>query len=234
MPNTPVNSRLPVASDFRLVFCLFVTVWILQACGIARVSTDPSVPSSSETGRMLQSGVASWYGPNFHGKATANGERFNMNDLTAAHRTLPFNTVVEVVNLDNGKKVTVRINDRGPYIDNRVIDLSRKAAQQIDMEDSGTANVQIYLSDEGDRPVASGTVSNQETFTVQLASYNSEQDAKTFSDRVNGSRIERVDVAGKIIYRVFYGSYKTAAEARNDLRKLSDRGFDGFVKQAEN
>ncbi|HAC14758.1 MAG TPA: septal ring lytic transglycosylase RlpA family lipoprotein, partial [Bacteroidetes bacterium] len=81
----------------------------------------------------LETGTASWYGPNFHGKHTANGEVYNQYELTAAHKTLPFNTVVKVTNLDNGKSVTVRINDRGPYAGRRVIDISRAAAEQIDM-----------------------------------------------------------------------------------------------------
>ncbi len=135
----------------------------------------------------MQSGVASWYGPNFHGKATANGETFNMNDLTAAHRTLPFNTIVRVQNMDNGRSVDVRVNDRGPYVDDRIIDLSRRAAREIDMEDSGTANVQILFLEEGDRPIAAGRITNQETFTIQLASYNSEAEARAFAGRTSGS-----------------------------------------------
>lgn len=84
------------------------------------------------TRRPHKSGVASWYGGYFHGRLTANGERYNMNELTAAHRTLPFGTQVRVTNLRNNKSVTVRINDRGPYSKGRVIDLSRKANQMID------------------------------------------------------------------------------------------------------
>ena len=84
-------------------------------------------------GRIIETGVASWYGPNFHGKLTANGEIYNMHELTAAHKTLPFNSIVRVENLSNGKSVIVRINDRGPFVKNRIIDLSRKAAQEIDM-----------------------------------------------------------------------------------------------------
>ena len=88
-------------------------------------------------------GNASWYGPDFAGKKTANGERFNPGDLTAAHRTLPFNTRLKVTNLKNGKSVIVRINDRGPYADGRIIDLSRAAAKKIGMLNSGTARVKL-------------------------------------------------------------------------------------------
>tara|TARA_R110000868_G_scaffold308687_4_gene570128 strand:+ start:524 stop:901 length:378 start_codon:yes stop_codon:yes gene_type:complete len=90
-------------------------------------------------------GIASWYGPGFHGRTTANGERYNMNAMTAAHKTLKFGTKVKVTNSTNGKSVVVRINDRGPYIGKRVIDLSRSAADAIDMIGPGTANVTIEV-----------------------------------------------------------------------------------------
>lgn len=90
-------------------------------------------------------GHASWYGGKFVGRQTANGEIFDTNMLTAAHKTLPFNTVVEVTNNSNGKKVEVRINDRGPFIDGRIIDLSKKAASKIDMLKSGTADVTLKI-----------------------------------------------------------------------------------------
>lgn len=96
---------------------------------------------------LLESGIASWYGEDFHGSKTANGEIYDMESLTAAHKTLPFNTVVRVVNLDNGKFVTVRINNRGPFVEGRVIDLSRKAAREIEIIRSGITEVDLYLAD---------------------------------------------------------------------------------------
>mgnify|MGYP003588602237 FL=1 len=90
-------------------------------------------------------GIASWYGPDFHSKKTSNGEIYNMYDMTAAHKTLPMNTVVKVDNLENGKSIVVRINDRGPFVRGRIIDLSNKAAHQIDMVRKGTANVKITI-----------------------------------------------------------------------------------------
>lgn len=101
--------------------------------------------SKSVSENAIETGVASWYGPGFHGKKTANGETFNTEDFTAAHRTLPFNSQILVQNIDNGKTVEVRINDRGPFIKNRIIDLSRIAAEKIDMIRPGTANVRLYL-----------------------------------------------------------------------------------------
>ena len=96
-----------------------------------------SVSAAAEDTKPLQKGVASWYGPGFHGKKTANGERFNTNDLTAAHKTLPFGTQLRVTNERTGKSVVVRINDRGPYAHGRVIDLSKAAAEAVGIEGVG-------------------------------------------------------------------------------------------------
>lgn len=92
---------------------------------------------------VYQTGMASWYGKAHHGKKTASGERFNMYGLTAAHRKLPLGTLVRVTNVANGKSVIVKINDRGPFHGNRVLDLSKGAAQALDMTKTGTAKVQI-------------------------------------------------------------------------------------------
>ena len=97
--------------------------------------------ASAEDAKPLGKGVASWYGPGFHGKKTANGERFNTHTLTAAHKTLPFGTKVRVTNETTGKSVVVRINDRGPYAHGRVIDLSKAAAEAVGI--SGTAQVTL-------------------------------------------------------------------------------------------
>ncbi len=90
-------------------------------------------------------GIASWYGGRFHGRRTANGEIYDMNALTAAHRTLPFGTIVEVTNLGNGRKVRLRINDRGPFIKGRIIDVSRRAAKELGFLIDGTAPVRLRI-----------------------------------------------------------------------------------------
>jgi rare lipoprotein A len=90
-----------------------------------------------------QRGIASWYGPGFHALSTANGERYDQDDLTAAHKTLPMPSYVEVENLDNGRKLVVRINDRGPFVEGRIIDLSRKSAQLLGVDRVGTARVRV-------------------------------------------------------------------------------------------
>ena len=118
-------------------------------------STAKSKPKASKVSKVKpgrkadfrQVGTASWYGPGFNGRKTASGERFDQNKLTAAHRSLPLDTVVTVTNLDNGKAVKVEINDRGPYSGKRVIDLSRAAARKLDMTDDGTARVRIEVAE---------------------------------------------------------------------------------------
>lgn len=90
-----------------------------------------------------ETGVASWYGPGFHAKTTANGERFDQDAITAAHRTLPMPSHVEVQNLENGRKLVVRVNDRGPFAKDRIIDLSRRAAQLLGFDTKGTARVKL-------------------------------------------------------------------------------------------
>lgn len=95
-------------------------------------------------------GVSSWYGPNFHGKLTANGEVFDQYGVTAAHKNLPLGTVARVTNIDNGKSVVLRINDRGPYVGNRILDCSYGAAKKLDFVNSGTTKVRIEVIEWGD------------------------------------------------------------------------------------
>lgn len=101
-------------------------------------------------GEYYETGIASWYGDNFHGGSTASGETYDMHDLTAAHKSLPFDTIVRVKNLRNGTEVTVRINDRGPFVEGRVIDLSRQAAERIGITTTGLTDVDLYILAEGD------------------------------------------------------------------------------------
>lgn len=99
---------------------------------------------------MVEEGVASYYAEEFNGRQTSNGETYDMNQMTAAHRTLPFNSRVRVTNMDNGKSVIVRINDRGPFKDDRVIDLSLEAAKRLELIGSGTTRVRLQVLELGD------------------------------------------------------------------------------------
>lgn len=211
-----------------LLASLLLLLFIMSSCGVI-----PRTPSS-KTLATLGEGRASWYGPNFHGKLTANGEIFDMNELTAAHRTLPFNTIVRVDNQENGRTVIVRINDRGPYVDNRIIDLSRKAASDIDMIGAGTASVRLSLLKEGDRPVTEQNSSSLETFTIQIASFEKKNDAELKAKSITGARVEEVQVNNRVLYRVYYGTYYSLEKAKTAEAELKASGINGFVKQLEN
>ncbi|WP_228286299.1 septal ring lytic transglycosylase RlpA family protein [Arcobacter vandammei] len=119
-------------------------------------------------------GIASWYGPDFHSKKTSNGEIYNMYDMTAAHKTLPMNTVVKVDNLENGKSTIVRINDRGPFVSGRIIDLSNKAAHAINMVGKGTAKVRVTVLG------FNGELQNNQAPTVEVVQAPKEEKIEQF------------------------------------------------------
>ena len=114
-------------------------------------------------------GIASWYGGKFHGRLTSSGEIFNTNDMTAAHKTLPFGTMVRVTNLDNGKSAIVKINDRGPFVEGRIIDLSRAAAEQIGMLGPGVARVSLTII---------SFATSAELYAVQVGAFANEANAE--------------------------------------------------------
>ncbi len=117
----------------------------------------------------VETGIASWYGPNFHGKPTANGEVFDKNELTAAHRTLQMPSLVRVTNLENGKSLVVRVNDRGPFKRGRVIDLSEKAAELLGFKHQGTAKVRVQVLDRESRAIAEAARRGVDTSGVEIA-----------------------------------------------------------------
>jgi rare lipoprotein A len=128
----------------------------LQAVGGKPTSIAPEVATGVLSVRSVANGLASWYGPGFHGNRTANGEVFNQYAMTAAHRSLPFGTRVRVTNLDNGRSAVVRINDRGPYAGGRIIDMSAGSARQIGLDQSGVAPVRLEVLDNTPAEIASG------------------------------------------------------------------------------
>jgi len=132
----------------------------------------PTLPAWGETG------YASWYGGKFQGRQTASGEIFDTNKLTAAHKSLPFGTVVEVTNLDNGKNIEVRINDRGPFVEGRIIDLSRAAATKIGMMSTGIAPVKVEI-------VRSASSSPEPSYySIQIASFSARKNAQLLHSRL--------------------------------------------------
>lgn len=149
-----------LAMRFNRLFALSLAL-LLAACATqpkGRLPSTPAVPGvkigapyevfgvryvPADDRSYDRHGIASWYGPTFHAKPTANGEIYNQEDMTAAHKTLPMPSWVEVTNLDNGKQLVVRINDRGPFVDGRIIDLSRRSAELLGVERAGLARVRV-------------------------------------------------------------------------------------------
>lgn len=217
--------------SIRSLSLLVVFAIVASACGNTGAALGPS--AGLNKGERIQRGIASWYGPGFHGKKTANGETYDMHALTAAHKTLPFNTVVRVVNTRNGQSINVRINDRGPYVGDRIIDLSKKAAEEIDMLGSGTAEVKLFLVKPGDAPVRIRAI-KQELYTVQLGSYPSVAEARKRSGTIPGSVVEQRRANGEWVWRVYYGRYKTREQAERMLKNLQKQGHRGYVKQYQN
>ncbi len=144
----------------------------------------------------VEVGIASWYGPGFHGKKTANGEIFNQNKISAAHRTLPMPSIVKVTNLDNGKVLErVRINDRGPFAGNRIIDLSKKAAQELGFVNIGTAKVRVeILEDESRQHV----LKNNTNKTMQVESAKVKVITKTNLKEVSDSNISNSNIKNQL------------------------------------
>lgn len=211
-------------------FLLFALLYAVTSCDRdSYFSTDSE--EEIEVNEILQTGTASWYGPGFHGRLTSSRDRFDQNEMTAAHRTLPFNTIIEVVNLENDKSVEVLINDRGPYARNRIIDLSKAAAEAIDMLDDGTAEVELILVEAGG-PIPEDL--NIPLYTIQVGEYNRLSYAERFAESIgDGVRIEQRFPQGsnRAVYMIYYGNFNSISSARTELNKLNERGFDGLVRQ---
>lgn len=169
-------------------------------------------------GAPFATGMASWYGPKFHGRRTANGERYDMHQLTAAHPTLPFDTEVEVVNLDNGKSVAVRINDRGPFAKGRIIDLSYAAAQAIDLVGPGTARVALYV-----------TGRSLPRYTVQVGAFSDYARAVALHEQLARTYPEVFVHSEGSWHRVQVGNFEDRDAAEALQRELAMAGVDGMV-----
>jgi len=191
----------------------------------ARPSRSKTPPAPAPVGYAEQ-GNASWYGNPFHGRRASNGEIYDMYKLTAAHRTLPFETVVRVTNLNNGKSTTVRITDRGPFVNDRIIDLSMAAAREI--ESIGPGVVPVRLEVLGNVDVTAGF------FTVQVGAFRDRNNADRMRDRLSLSYspiyIQQYDSPDGIFYRVRVGKISGEPEAQQFAEKLRDtENFTPFV-----
>ena len=182
-----------------------------------------------------QKGNASWYGTKFHGQRASSGETYNMYAMTAAHKTLPLPTYVEVTNLDNGRKAVVKVNDRGPFHDGRIIDLSYAAATKLGVVATGTAPVEIRVvnsaaSKERSEPVAGideQYIDENGKLYVQIAAFSTEENAlKLIKDlrekRFHSVRIHVDNNNGKLLYRVRIGPMPTDNVAEKVLAQLKE------------
>jgi len=198
-----------------------------------KVKTAPSRPYRvlgktyypiSSTKNFTQKGIASWYGPKFHGKLTSNKERYDMYQLTAAHKTLPFNTKVRVTNLENGLSVLVRINDRGPFVGDRIIDLSLAAAKKLNMLKSGTTSVELRAENNPDQ-VNKADRKSANKFGVQVGFFKEIQNATNLKDQTRESFVQKFNSNGDQFYRVVVGNYDQFDQAWNQLKELKANGF---------
>lgn len=164
----------------------------------------------------LEEGLASWYGVPFHGRRTANGEIYDMEKLTAAHRTLPFDTIVRVTNLKNGRATEVRVNDRGPFVEGRIIDLSLAAARQLDMVADGVVRVRLDRVT-GPHPLASH-------YTVQVGAFrelvNAEELRRRLERRYQPVSIHEYDAPEGRYFRVWVGRVPSEDAARRLVERL--------------
>jgi rare lipoprotein A len=187
-------------------------------------------PINSATG-FIERGIASWYGDDFHGKKTSNGEVYDMHTKTAAHTILPFNTYVKVTNLSNKKYTIVRINDRGPFVKGRIIDLSYAAAKEIDLVGPGTARVEVIALNKNqiDPGIREGT------FTVQVGAFAEQANARRLADKLKVlyeyvNITEYLDANNKRFYRIHVSKTHTLDNAIKARKELEELGFaEAFI-----
>ncbi|MEP0202812.1 MAG: septal ring lytic transglycosylase RlpA family protein [Halioglobus sp.] len=173
-------------------------------------------------------GIASWYGTKFHGRKTSNGELYDLYAATAAHKTLPIPSYARVTNLDNGRSVIVRVNDRGPFHDDRLIDLSYGAAVKLGYMEKGTAPVEVEVLNIAGVDDRRGTTYGEYRF-LQLGAYGSEATAQALRDELTPSLpvpvfISPVESGGKMLYRVRVGPLEDQAQLDTVMASLRDAG----------
>jgi len=202
-----------------------------------RLTPDSAIPSNT----YEESGTASWYGggDGFAGKPTASGEIFDPSQMTAAHKTLPLGTWLEVEDLNNHRKVIVKVNDRGPFIRGRILDLSQAAAERLGMLGSGTAEVRIRAVDRNDKPVALDPAEDlKNPYTIQVAALRDAQNIQRLREQLESdfgavTLQDAITTGGVTVHRVRVGSYTSREEAEKAAqqitKRLKDRGVDPFI-----
>jgi len=216
-------------------FFLLVLFFLIVACGPRHVVIDRRMPppekqevkkeSVKRETYEVQHGVASWYGGEFHGRPTSSGEVYDMYQLTCAHNTFPLGTVVMVTNLENGRSLELKVNDRGPFAKERIIDVSYAAAQMLGMWEKGTAPVKVEVISPGIEIV--------QRFTLQVGSFADETNAQRLAEQLRKS-FENVYVATmetltQKYHRVRVGQFETRESALVVAEKLAQLGLKVLV-----
>ena len=201
-----------------------------SACSRKKTPKAPKPPQAPVRQNYTENGIASWYGHPYHGRKAANGEVYDMEKMTAAHRTLPFDTMVDVENLQNGKKCTVRITDRGPFIEGRIIDLSHAAARRIDLTGPGTAKVRLNALLNAPMSTQTGW------YAVQVGSFRDKGNAEKLKSELE-KRFTPVQVSeretDRRMYRVLVGAKPNLQQAEVLANTLRDEFGNVFVLRLE-
>ncbi len=217
-----------ISSGAAFVLALLAASCI-ETVDVMPETASPAVPSTAAEAAPLdatfwQNGTAAWYGKELQGRRTASGDLFDSHGLSAAHRTLPLGSMIRVTNLQNDRKVTVRVNDRGPFVNSRVLDLSYEAARTLEFAAEGTAQVMIERLD--DLP---GTAS----FTVHAAQYVEEENARLLKERLS-SKFEVISIVTGTtnlgtLYHVEVGVYPTEEKAETVAGRVAREGLEPVV-----
>lgn len=179
--------------------------------------------------RYEEEGIASWYGADFHGKPTSSKEIYNMYDMTAAHKLLPLGSMVLVKSLDTGKEIVVKVNDRGPFVKDRIIDLSYKAAKELGIADKGTGRVRVTLLSESPKEFVlngKGVDINKGNFYIQIGAFLDRKNAERLAGRFINANIVEAMVNGQKFYRVRLVGFDTRQSAEIKLITL-EKSFPG-------
>jgi len=217
---------------------LLFSMLLLTACGPKRQVTGvrkaPPAPKEEKLAyakvekretQGVQYGVASWYGPDFHGKPTSSGEIYDMYQLTCAHNTLPLGTMVIVTNLENGKSLELKVNDRGPFAKDRIIDLSYAAASILGVYEKGTAWVKVET--------IGPWIEEVQRLTLQVASFTDENNAQRLADQLRRDfdqvYVATVETSTQKYHRVRVGQFEERDSALRTAERLSQMGFSVLV-----
>ncbi len=210
---------------------LLIVLVLASACSIPPARVRVPLPPATNS-RVSQTGIASWYGPGFHGKATASGEVYNQDDMTAAHQTLPLGSKVMVTNLENSRTAEVVVNDRGPFAKGRIIDLSYAAAQSLDMVGPGTALVRLDVIDS---PVPLHSIRPALDYTLQLGSFSQLENARQLRDRIvkNFDSVVITPLQSKdaTYYRVHLGNFSDRVAAEAMAKQVSQAGYSVIIME---